>query len=371
VEHLQSYLAKRGDVKPSTLSNWRNTQRNLLRFFDPNDPLKSITAGDAKDFERWLRTGEARENRYASTDAEQGLSLNTARKRISHAKQFFEDAVQRELITRNPFKGLKRTVGSNRDRDHFITREDAQRVLDACPNAEWRLIFALCRFGGLRCPSEYRELTWADIDWDRKRIRVTSPKTEAYEGKGEREIPICPELRPHLEAVWEQAQVGEEYVIPRCRKANVNLSTQLLRIIRKAGLTPWGKVFTNLRASRATELASEHPAHVAAAWLGHSTVVASKHYWQVTPEDFERAIQGSSKAAHNPAQHLHVSARTDSQSPPTAHKKIPLLPVPALPCETVPKSGYAPARTRTCAFFPAENATFETGQRAIQRTLWR
>ena len=79
----------------------------------------------------------------------------------------------------------------------------------------------------------------------------------------------------------------------------------------------------------------------------HSTVVANKHYWQVTPEDFERAIQGSSKAAHNPAQHLHVLARTDSQTPPTADKKSPLLPVPALPCETVPKSGYAPARTRT------------------------
>ena len=92
----------------------------------------------------------------------------------------------------------------------------------------------------------------------------------------------------------------------------------------------------------ATELANEHPAHVAAAFLGHSTVVANKHYWQVTDEDFDRAINGSSKAAHNPAQHLHVSARTDSQTPPTAHKKIPLLPVPALPCETVPTAGMPP-----------------------------
>ena len=50
----------------------------------------------------------------------------------------------------------------------------------------------------------------------------------------------------------------------------------------------------------------------------------------------------SSKAAHNPAQYLHVSARTDSQTPPTADKKIPLLPVPALPCETVPTAGMPP-----------------------------
>jgi hypothetical protein len=40
--------------------------------------------------------------------------------------------------------------------------EERNKVLEACPNAEWRLIFALSRFGGLRCPSEHLVLTWAD-----------------------------------------------------------------------------------------------------------------------------------------------------------------------------------------------------------------
>src|SRR5262245_13558685 len=57
-----------------------------------------------------------------------------------------------------------------------------------------------------------------------------------------------------------------------------------------AGRDPWPKLFQNLRASRATELARHHPGHVAAAWLGHSTTVASRHYWQVTEEDFDRAL---------------------------------------------------------------------------------
>ena len=30
---------------------------------------------------------------------------------------------------------------------------------------------------------------------------------------------------------------------------------------------------------------------VAAEWMGHSTVVADKHYWRVTDADFDRAIQ--------------------------------------------------------------------------------
>jgi hypothetical protein len=75
------------------------------------------------------------------------------------------------------------------------------------------------------------------------------------------------------------------------RHKNINLRTQLLRIIEKAGLTPWPKLFQNLRASRATELAKEHPGHVAAEWLGHSTKVAANHYWQTTYEDFARALQ--------------------------------------------------------------------------------
>ena len=81
---------------------------------------------------------------------------------------------------------------------------------------------------------------------------------------------------------------GPVYVITRCRHKSVNLRTQFQRIIGRAGLAPWPKLFQTLRASRATELANEYPAHVAAAWLGHSTVVASKHYWQVTDADFEK-----------------------------------------------------------------------------------
>ena len=67
----------------------------------------SITAGEARDFERWLKTGDARANRYAGRKSKDGLAPNTIRKRISDAKQFFQDAVQRELLTRNPFVALQ------------------------------------------------------------------------------------------------------------------------------------------------------------------------------------------------------------------------------------------------------------------------
>ncbi len=342
-EHLKNYFSKRTDVKKSTKINWRQSERNMLSFFGADCTLASITPGDAKDFERWLGTSAARENVYA--EAEGGLAENTRRKRISNAKQLFQYAVDHELISRNPFKGLKSSVGGNRSRDYFLSREDSQKIIDACPNGQWRLIFALSRFGGLRCPSEHLALKWTDVDWDRSRILVHSPKTEHHEGKAERWLPMFPELRPHLEHAWEQAQEGAEHVITHYRDASQNLRTQFQRIIKRAGLTPWPKLFQNLRASRATELAADHPAHVAAAWLGHSTLVANKHYWQVTDDDFEKATLEKPPercAAQNPAQQAHVLARTPSQAETPAHKKTPVLQEFASECFTVQKYTMTP-----------------------------
>ena len=55
----------------------------------------------------------------------------------------------------------------------------------------------------------------------------------------------------------------------------------------------------------------------------------------MTDEDFERAIHGSSKAVQNPAQHLHVSARTGSQSTSPADEETLVLPVHAPQCTNV------------------------------------
>ena len=49
---------------------------------------------------------------------------------------------------------------------------------------------------------------WGDVDWERNRITVHSPKTEHHEGRESRQIPIFPELRPYLEEVWEQPSRG-------------------------------------------------------------------------------------------------------------------------------------------------------------------
>ena len=214
-------------------------------FFGGTRAVQDITEADGDEFWRYLLRC--------------GLSNNTARRICGRAKQLFRFAVRKRLIAANPFADLKYHVQANPEREYFMMREQAGKVFDACNDPQWRLLFALSRYGGLRCPSEHLALRWADVDWGRARIRVLSPKTGHHEGKDCRYLPLFPELRPYLLDAFERAEPGTEHVITMHRDANANLRTQLLRIIERAGLSPWPKLFHNLRASRQTELAERFP----------------------------------------------------------------------------------------------------------------
>src|SRR5215510_12208301 len=276
-EFLDAYIERRTDIKPRTRINLEACQARLVEFFGKDRSIKSITPGDADAWLLWLR------ERYAN---------GTVGRTVKRAKQFFRSAVRSRLIPSNPFEDVKPPSQVNESRKHFVSQETTRKVLDACPDAEWRLIVALCRYGGVRCPSELLPLRWPEVNWEQGRFLVHSPKTEHHEGGAGRWVPIFPELRPYLEDAFEQAEPGTVYLINRYRDVNVNLRTQLMRIIRRAGVTPWPKLFQNLRASRETELAAEYPLHVVCAWIGNSALIAQKHYLQVTESDFERATSG-------------------------------------------------------------------------------
>jgi len=292
---LRSYIEGRRDVKPGTRINLEQVEGNLVGFFG-GKRLDAITAGDADDFRIHLKT--------------KGLSEGTIRRRCKRAKQFFAAAIKKKIIAENPFADVQCGHYANTTRYYFVSQAEAQAVLDACPDAEWRLIFALCRFGGLRCPSEVLRLKWADVDWEHDRFTVHASKTEHHSDGGIRKVPIFPELAPYLTECFEEAQPGNEYVITRYRDANVNLRTQLNRIIKRAGLTVWPKLFQNLRSTRETELVQEFPIHVVCKWIGNSTQIANKHYLQVTEAHFAEA---SRKAVQNPVQYTSAGDCRDMQ----------------------------------------------------------
>jgi len=138
-------------------------------------------------------------------------------------------------------------------------------------------------------PGEFIGLQWSDVLWDQKKIRVSSTKTEHIEGKGHRWVPLFPQIMEPLRQAFDIAKEGDRYIFPRTITGATNHRKGLESIIKKVGLSPWLKLFQNLRASRETELCKNHPLHVAAAWIGNSPTVAIGHYLTVLDSDHEKA----------------------------------------------------------------------------------
>ena len=295
---VEKYLASRPSLKPNTLRNYETTKRLLVEHFGGDRPLGSITAGHSRDYREWLV------GKYAPA---------TVSREIKRARQFFEYARDCRLIEENPFAKIRAGSQRNTKRKHYVGHDVIQAVLQACPDNEWRLIVALARYGGLRIPSELVDLTWERIDWEAGRFTVVVPKKEHLDGHETRVVPIFPELRPYLERAFDEAPTGSVYVVPRGRTGAVNLRTGLLRILKRASVAAWPKLFVNMRASRETELMLEHPEHVVHAWIGNSKAVAADHYLMLTEDDFARAVKNSGPHS-GPVSAVHGPTRAVSEN---------------------------------------------------------
>jgi len=320
-EFLAEWIAgkKASGFKPASLIAWEQTTDELTELLGSRK-IVDLTHAD----------GEA----YRSAMQSRNLRSTTIHKRLGHARQMLEDAVRLGRITANPWRHVRQRMGDVAERRAYVPVADVERVLEHCPNVWWKLLVALARFGGLRIPSEAFSLTWGDIDWERERLSVPSPKTE-HLGKSHRVIPLFPLLRPHLEVAFEHAEEGSEYIIPeeyrkRARGergwGGANFRTQFEKIIRRAGVEPWSRVWHSLRASCESDLAQSFPLATVTKWLGNTPSVAMRHYVDATESAFEKGKQWTPAApeksgaksgaleAQKAAQRVHAGNRRESHA---------------------------------------------------------
>ena len=169
--------------------------------------------------------------------AEAGLATATVAKRVHVAKAIFRKAVKWGMISASPFADLRAGSQCNPDRAFYVAPESIGAILAACPDDQWRAIVALSRYAGLRCPSEVVALKWGDVNWERGRLMVRSPKTAGHDGHAMRVVPIAPELRPILLTLFEQAEPGTEAAAPLKRRdpAKEPARPSLYKIIARSG----------------------------------------------------------------------------------------------------------------------------------------
>ena len=319
--NLIDAFVSRTSAGPVTVKAYKQTTDSMLAFYGKDRAVVSITAEDADSWRNWIAKDKKGTVKKRTT-ADNRLAPATVAKRVLVAKQIFRKAVRWGWIGKSPFEDVRSGSQVNANRSHYVSAEVANDVLEACPSVEWRIVIALARYGGLRCPSEVGTVSWSDVDWAKGRLMVRSKKTEHHGGEhAVRVVPIQPALRAVLDEAWEQVADGEKLIAPKAAGCAVNLRTTLEKIILRAGHKPWPRLLQNLRASCATDWVERHPAHVAAAWLGHSPAVAAAHYLQARNHHFDDVVRGGPECgaesgaleAQNRAQQASAEIRSTSQ----------------------------------------------------------
>ena len=275
-ELWDAFLKDRANAKPATLSNFRSCQKLFYGAFSPTESIEAITPS------RLLTWKQSLQERYQRGGITSRLNL------LSTVLQW---AVGCGWLTTNPMKNVKRDRGIDREKHRDITQEDLSKLLEACPNQEWRKIIVLARIGGLRCPSEIQKLRWLHIDWKRNRFLVHSPKTEHHPGHHQREVPLFPELRKALQQHFELVNPNDnDFVIQSFQGKDCwCLTIPFAKISKAAGLGKIAQPFLNMRRSRSNEVVRKFGPTRENRWFGHTTEVMEDHYFSMKDEDFDEA----------------------------------------------------------------------------------
>ncbi len=290
IDHVEHGRTSQGNpAAQSTIAKWVGTQRFLVGVFGANKPLDKLTAEDAHQFRVWLDTRRIKQKTAGRRG--QPMAENAKRKHIANCKMFFNAAKRRGLIENNPFEAQVSGSQANRSRDHYITPEDAAKILLAAPDAQWRLMFGLWRLAGLR-KMEIFSLTWGDVKRDAGKLLVRSLKTEHIAGCDIRYVPIR-DVGQYLDDAFQaalpsgkQSLPAEQPIITRFSASNSNLDKPFRKIVEAAGMVPWPKLFQHLRASCETQwLKQGERADLVANWIGHSVKVQNNNYVQQTDDD--------------------------------------------------------------------------------------
>ena len=269
-EWIKKYLEqRRRELAAGSIERLTRTGKRLEAFFGSKTRLDELTPAGAADW----RAAMLAEMTPAKKGEEQKprLSETTIRNHSRDAKTIFNAAVDREIISRNPFAKLKSSVLSS-NRSRYVGPDEAAAVLEECHTVAWRCLFGLARFAGLRTPSETHRVTWADVNWERRLLTVYASKT-----KMSRIVPITADLFPILQAAFDEASDGAVNIV-KLGSHRSNLHRGMEKIIERAGLVPWEDLFQTLRCSAETDFARKYPQHEVSRWLGHSMKVSEKHY---------------------------------------------------------------------------------------------
>lgn len=240
--------------------------------------------------------------RFLADEAMRRPAPSSQARTVAALKCFFRFLLENDQIERDPAQVLRtprkrealpdvldkrelaRLLGATERDDVWERKHDGKRERD-------RLLLALFAYAGLR-RSELLGLDWADVDLERRLLRVRKAK-----GGRERIVPIHPALEPLFRDYFQVRAHNPEpalFVGVQGRRLSQTIMTQtFLRYARAAGVSERKRVTPHtLRHVFATELlrAGANLRQIQEL-LGHKHLDSTQRYTRVTAHELRGAVR--------------------------------------------------------------------------------
>lgn len=255
------------DCKPSTLRDYRNMARVLVREFG-NRKIETITT---QDIDLWI--------------SGYGGSNRTRQKYLVCLGSIFKRAMKVYGLPRNPADLVERPRVRRAAKIDVLRPEEVLALVRAAESDQDAAIFHTAAFAGLRM-GELLALRWRDVDFTRRTIHVrenwTQGETTTPKGGTERAVPMAEEVAERLARLGQRDHftTDDDLVFCTARGQHVgykSLKERYRTALRAAGLRDDFR-FHNLRHTFGSTVIRHADSREVMEWMGHADLTTTRRY---------------------------------------------------------------------------------------------
>jgi integrase len=286
----EEYLAyARAQKRASTVASDKPRLEVIAKEPWAKGPMHRIRSEDIARFLEELMTKGHKGKKCSGATAQRYLSVLSA---------MLKWAVQRGYIPTNPARGVRRPRSEHREREVFLTAEEAVAFVDAASD-DFRPLVVFALGTGFR-RGEVLGLEWRDVDLENGEVRVRAEISKS--GRG-RTVALPDDVRATLEAVRGSQGVrrldredrvfqldgGRPWTVEAVRH-------HFAAAVKRAGAALAGKGeklrFHDLRHSHASLAARAGvPIQTVSRLMGHSSLTVTMRYAHLFPDDGQNAAK--------------------------------------------------------------------------------
>jgi len=255
------------DCKPSTLRDYRNMARVLVREFGKRK-IETITT---QDIDLWI--------------SGYGGSNRTRQKYLVCLGSIFKRAMKVYGLPRNPADLVERPRVRRAAQIDVLRPEEVLALVRAAESDQDAAIFHAAAFAGLRM-GELLALRWRGVDFTRRTIHVrenwTQGETTTPKGGTERAVPMAEEVAERLARLGQRDHftTDDDLVFCTARGQHVgykSLKERYRAALRAADLREDFR-FHNLRHTFGSTVIRHADSREVMEWMGHADLTTTRRY---------------------------------------------------------------------------------------------